>query len=103
MIAMPKKIGGKDDGEGPAVTVIDIKAKPKMPKRIGGAYDEEPEGDEESMDGSAVKSKAASEVLAAIKDDDSGRFAKALEAFCRAVDSEPHAEGEHNPDETESE
>ncbi|HEX9116215.1 MAG TPA: hypothetical protein VGA61_09120 [Anaerolineae bacterium] len=102
MIAMPKRIGGKDDEEGPGVTVIDIKAKPpKMPKRIGGP-DDEPDGAEAPMDGSAVKTKAASEALAAISDNDSGRFAKALEAFCRAVDSEPHGEGAHGT-ETESE
>lgn len=102
MIAMPKKIGGKSEGgEGPSVTVISM--KPKMPKRIGGiTEEEEPEGDEESLDSSSIKKKSAGEMLAAIKDSDSGRFAKALEAFCRAVDSEPHEEGEHN-DETESE
>jgi len=101
MIAMPKKIGGKEDG--PAVTVIDIKAKPKMPKRIGGAYDEEPDDGEEPMNGQAMKLKCAKEALEAISDNDSGRFAKALEAFFRAVDAEPHDEGEHNPDETERE
>ena len=99
MIAMPKKIGGKSEGgEGPSVTVISM--RPKMPKRIGGiTEEEEPEGEGESLD---IKNKSAGEMLAAIKDDDSGRFAKALEAFCRAVDSEPHEEGEHN-DEEESE
>ena len=100
-MALPERIGGKK-GEKPGLMVA-IGVKPKgLPSRIGGPQDEE-DTPAPSMDNAMAKREATKEIMAAINDRSEMQLEDALTAFFYACDSEPHAEGPHEGEETEEE
>jgi len=91
MLAVPKRIGGKDEEPSGGLTVI-LGMRPKMPKRIGGPSDEEEETSGEGPDGDQIKLDAAEEAIDAIAEKDAQRFLSAITSIVRAVDAEPEGE-----------